>query len=220
MFIREYDVAVAAAREAGQLLAEGQGRRHAAEAKRAPTDLVTEYDRRSEAFLVEKLRAAFPGDAILAEEGGLRAGGGGRRWLVDPLDGTVNFAHGLPIFCVAVALEADGVVEVGAVEAPALGLSFAARRGAGATVNGRPLAVSDEDSLARALLSTGFPYDRQTSPANNFAQWEAFQRRAQAVRRLGSAALDLALVARGLLDGYWEMKLKPWDVAAGALPRS
>ncbi len=218
MSMDEYDVAVTAAREAGALLAEGHGRRHAVEHKQAAIDLVTEYDRRSEALVVARLRAAFPGDAVLAEEGGLSgAASARRRWLVDPLDGTTNFAHGLPLFCVSIALEVDGALAVGVVEAPALGLTFAARRGGGATLNGEPIAASDTDALARALVVTGFPYDRQTSDENNFAQFIAFQRRAQGVRRLGAAALDLAFVARGAFDGYWEMKLKAWDVAAGAL---
>ncbi|MSP59531.1 MAG: inositol monophosphatase [Myxococcales bacterium] len=209
--------AIAIAREAGALLAEGQGRRHAATVKSSPFDLVTEYDRRAEELILARLRAAFPGDRILAEESGLSGTASGARWVVDPLDGTTNFAHGLPLFAVSIAREVAGVVEVGVVHAPALGLTFAARRGDGATCNGAPIRVSDCDHLAAALLATGFPTDRQTSDENNFAQFIAFQRRAQGVRRLGSAALDLALVARGTYDGFWEMKLKPWDVAAGAL---
>jgi myo-inositol-1(or 4)-monophosphatase len=205
------------AREAGEILREGYGRRPAADAKRTATDLVTEFDRRSEERIVQRLHTAFPGDQILGEEGGLVGAAAPRRWLVDPLDGTTNYAHGLPIFCVSIGLEVDGALELALVYAPALALTFAARRGAGAACNGAPIQVSDETDLARSLLSTGFPYDRQTSPDNNFDQFLAFKRRAQAVRRLGSAALDLAFVARGSLDGFWEMKLKPWDLAAGAL---
>jgi myo-inositol-1(or 4)-monophosphatase len=212
------DVALSVAEEAGRLVLEGLGRRPAAHAKAASTDLVTEYDQRSEALIVSRLGAAFPGDAILAEEGGLRDGSRPeRRWLVDPLDGTTNFAHGLPLCSVSIALEVAGAVEVGVVAAPGLGWTFAARRGGGATWNGAPIAVSDAASLDGAMLVTGFPYDRQTSPDNNFDQFIAFQRRAQAVRRLGSASVDLCLVARGTFEGYWEMKLKPWDLAAGAL---
>jgi myo-inositol-1(or 4)-monophosphatase len=230
----ELDAALAfsvdVAREAGAILIQGfgagaarvLGRRQRADTKGSDIDLVTEYDRRAEAAIVGRLRARFPGDRVLAEEGaGGEPGGtrGGARWLVDPLDGTTNFAHGLPVFCVSIAREpaGGGPVDVGCVYAPALDLLFAARRGGGATCNGEPIHVSDESRIGRAMLATGFPYDRHTSDENNFAQFVAFQRRAQAVRRLGSAAIDLALVAAGTYDGYWEMKLKPWDMAAGAL---
>ncbi len=210
-------LALSIADEAGRLLLEGAGGHHAASTKGSAIDLVTEYDRRAEALILDRLRAARPGDGLLAEEGGLLASPSARRWIVDPIDGTTNFAHGHPVFCVSIALEAAGSIVAGVVHAPALGLTFAARRGGGATCNGAPIHVSDEGDLGRALLATGFPYDRHTARENNFDQFVALQRRAQGVRRLGSAAIDLALVARGVYDGYWEMKLKPWDVAAGAL---
>jgi myo-inositol-1(or 4)-monophosphatase len=214
----ELDAALRIAADAGALLRGAAFRHHAAASKRVATDLVTEYDKQSEALIVAALERTFPLDAIVAEEGGARGGAGGaRRWLIDPIDGTTNFAHGLPFFCVSIALEDEHGLAVGVVEAPALGWTFAAARGAGATLNGAPLRVSDTDDLGRALLATGFPYDRATSPQNNFAEFEALQRRAQGVRRVGAAALDLAMVAAGWLDGYWEMKLKPWDLAAGAL---
>jgi myo-inositol-1(or 4)-monophosphatase len=211
---------VETARRAAAILREGAGRSHRAASKRAATDLVTEYDRRSEAAIVAEIRAAHPDHHILAEEGGAVAGSEARarhRWLIDPLDGTTNFAHGLPFFCVSIALEIDGAIELGVVEAPALGWSFAAARGRGAALNDRPLHVSDVDGLDRALLATGFPYDRATNPRNNFAEFVTLQRRAQAVRRVGAAALDLCMVAAGWMDGYWEADLKPWDIAAGAL---
>jgi myo-inositol-1(or 4)-monophosphatase len=211
------EVALAAAGAAGEILGAAHGRPVAARSKGAAVDLVTEFDQASERAIVAKLAAAFPDDQIVAEEGGARGAAAEARWLVDPLDGTTNFAHGLPIYCVSIARERAGVLEVGVVHAPALGLTFAARRGAGATCNGEPIRVSAVDGLERALLVTGFPYDRHTSAENNFDQFAALQRRAQGVRRLGAAALDLAWVARGVLDGYWEMKLKPWDLAAGAL---
>lgn len=212
------DAALALSREAGVLLREGAGRVHAAASKGTATDLVTDYDTAAEALIIKGLRARFPDHAILAEEGGAVAGGAGAaRWLVDPLDGTVNFAHGLPFFCVSMACQVDGEVQVGVIHAPVLGMTFAARRGAGATRDGAPLRVSETAEFSRALLATGFPYDRQTSRENNFAQFVRMQRRAGAVRRLGSAALDLAFVAAGWNDGYWEMKLKPWDIAAGLL---
>ena len=214
--------ALAAAAEAGRLLSAAfgaLGQRHHALTKRSAVDLLTEYDERSEALIVERIAADFPGDLIIAEEGGARGGAGpaNARWLVDPIDGTTNFAHGIPFFCVAIAREVADVVEVGVVHAPALGLTFAATRGGGATCNGAPIHVSDATELPHGLFATGFPYDRQTSVDNNFDQFLAFQRRAQGVRRLGAAALDLAFVARGAFEGFWEMKLKPWDIAAGAL---
>jgi myo-inositol-1(or 4)-monophosphatase len=207
------------AADAGALLKEGAGRAHTARSKAAPVDLVTEYDRRAEALLVDAVRRAFPGDHILAEEGGASgaAGAAGRRWLIDPLDGTTNFAHGLPFFCVSVGVEEAGELVAGVVEAPALGWSFSAARGEGARLGDQPLHVSATDTLAASLLATGFPYDVATSPRNNFAQFEALYRRSHGVRRVGAAALDLAMVAAGWFDGYWEMKLKPWDLAAGAL---
>ncbi len=220
--------------EAGRLLANGAFRSHAAASKSLRTDLVTEYDRRSEAYLTARIASRFPEDLIVAEEasqGELAAAKPGqRRWLIDPLDGTTNFSHGLPFFCISIAVEVDGVVQAGAVEAPALGWRFVAEQGSGAWLwrrdptaagggGGTPhrLRVSQTDTLGGALLATGFPYDRATSPENNFAEFVALQKRALAVRRVGAAALDLALTASGQFDGYWEMKLKPWDLAAGIL---
>ena len=176
-------------------------------------DLVTEWDVRSEETIRNVL--APSGIPVLGEEqGGSRAGGA--HWLVDPIDGTVNFAHGLPLWCVSIALEQDGDLTVGVVSAPLLGWWFEASRGGGARDgDGRPLQVSTCSTLAQALLATGFPYD-VTGSANNFAEWEQLQRAAMC-RRLGSAALDLCLVARGWFDGYWERNLGPWDIAAGAL---
>lgn len=187
--------------------------------KTNPRDLVTEWDTRAEELIRARLAAATPAIPVLGEEAGGDAGAT-RRWLVDPIDGTVNFAHGLPLWTVAIALERGDDVEVGVVTAPALGWTFAARRGGGARVTradgDEPLAVSAVGELGRALVVTGFPYDRATSPLNNFAEWEHFQRRATC-RRLGAASLDLCMVAAGHFDAYWERKLQPWDCAAGAL---
>jgi myo-inositol-1(or 4)-monophosphatase len=186
--------------------------------KTDPRDLVTEWDLRSEELIREELLRGGPKIPILGEEGGQVGGEHDLRWIVDPIDGTVNFAHGFPIWCISIALERDGVSLLGVVAAPALGWWFEALAGNGAfDGNGNRLAVSTTERLAQALLTTGFPYDRATNPQNNFADWEHFQRTAGACRRLGSAALDLCLVARGWMDGYWERHLKPWDVAAGAL---
>jgi myo-inositol-1(or 4)-monophosphatase len=217
-------IAVEIARAAGRVLAEGfsggpaqqLGRRHGADAKSAAFDLVTEYDRRSEKLLVARLAAAFPGDEVIAEEGSKREGAGAR-WYVDPLDGTTNFAHGLPMFCIAIGRVVDGRVDLGVVHAPVLGWTFTATRGGGAWCNDRRLQVSTNAALAEAMLGTGFPSDRATSIDNNFPQFVAVKPYVRAVRRLGSAALDQALVAAGTYDGFWEMKLKPWDLAAGSL---
>lgn len=208
--------AVAAARAAADLL---RGARvEQVRGKTNPRDLVTEWDLRSEEVIRRVLDERAPGIAVLGEEGGQTGSGHGERWLVDPIDGTVNFAHGLPIWSISIALEDAAGVQVGVVAAPAMGWWFEATRGGGARdASGAPLHVSATPRLEQALLSTGFPYDRATSPDNNFAEWEHLQRVAGACRRLGSASLDLCLVACGWLDGYWERKLKPWDCAAGAL---
>lgn len=207
------EVARAAARAAAKLL---QGASAAdIRFKGTPRDLVTEWDLRSEDCIRKVLEPT--GIPVLGEEGGQR-GEGATRWLVDPIDGTVNFSHGLPIWSIAIALETPAGIELGVVAAPVLGWWFEATVGGGARdEHGQPLRVSTIATLDRAMLSTGFPYDLATSPDNNFAEWDALQRRAGACRRLGCASLDLCLVACGQLDGYWERKLKPWDVAAGAL---
>ncbi len=208
----------AAARAAADLLA--GARPSEVRGKSSPRDLVTEWDLRTEEAIRRVLLERERGIPILGEEGGLGAAdgqAGGLRWLVDPIDGTVNFAHGLPIFAVSVGFEEAGCGVAGAVVAPALGWRFAAARGEGATLNGAAIGVSAIPTLGRAMLVTGFPYDRALSADNNFAAWEHMQRRAGAVRRLGAASLDLCFVAAGWLDGYWEIKLKPWDIAAGAV---
>ena len=185
--------------------------------KGSPTNLVTEMDARAEALVLDRLRAAFPDDAVLGEEGGARAGGSGRRWLVDPLDGTTNYAHGVPIYAVSIGLEAAGRLALGVLYDPSLDELFVAERGAGATVNDVPCAVSTTATLDESLLATGFPYNVRETPDNNLAEYAAFSLRARGVRRLGSAVLYLAWLAAGRFDGYWELRLGPWDVAAGAL---
>jgi myo-inositol-1(or 4)-monophosphatase len=222
------DLARGVAAEAGRLLGGVGDRVGAVRAKGNPRDLVTEWDTRVEELIRERFAALTPGVPLLSEEAeALRAARGeaavgadaaaGDRWVVDPIDGTVNFAHGLPWFAISIALERGGQAIAGVVAAPALGWEFHGCRGGGGFLGDRRLAVSRVDRLGAALLGTGFPYDRATSPDNNFAEWEAFQRQAGACRRFGAASLDLCLVARGWLDGYWERGLHPWDVAAGAL---
>ena len=211
-------VAQEIAREAGRILVEGWGTRPAVGYKSEDINLVTEFDRRSEALIVDRLARAFPGDRVVAEEGTTagEARPGGRVWYVDPLDGTTNFAHGLPLFSVSLGLWIDGRAAVGVVEAPAVGWTFAGTTtGSGSTFNGKPIAPSTTERLSGALLVTGFPYERNPVQ-NNLAEWEAFTAAAQGTRRLGSAALDLCFVACGWLDGYWERALHPWDLVAGA----
>jgi myo-inositol-1(or 4)-monophosphatase len=181
-------------------------------------DLVTDADHASEAALLEFLAARFPGAAVLAEESGRSGVAGGRlRFVVDPLDGTTNYAHGLPHFAVNVAVEDEGGLVAGATYDPVRDELFVAGRGRGATLDGQPIRASDRHELGRALLCTGFPYDVHQDPEPVLRLFGAFLRRARAIRRLGSAALDLAYVACGRLDGFWEMKLKPWDLAPGIL---
>jgi myo-inositol-1(or 4)-monophosphatase len=181
-------------------------------------DLVTNVDRACEAHIVAGIEAARPGDGILAEEGsGRPAKGSPWRWVVDPLDGTTNYAHGYPRFCVSIGVERDGEAVAGVVYDPLLDELFRAVRGGGAFCNDRPLRVSGQPALERALLATGFAYDRRESAQDNVREFRAFLKAAGEVRRDGSAALDLCYVAAGRLDGYWEFKLSPWDVAAGGL---
>lgn len=186
-------------------------------AMKGDKDLVTEVDRESERLIVEHLLSRFPGHMILAEEGEYPQTGSTFRWIIDPVDGTTNFAHGFPWFCVSIALESFGELLAGVIYNPMHDELFTATRGGGAYLNGRRLGVSARSPLRDTLLGTGFPYDSATDPANNFSNFIAFQKAARGIRRAGAAALDLAYVAAGRLDGFWELKLKPWDVAAGVL---
>jgi myo-inositol-1(or 4)-monophosphatase len=210
-------VALRTAREAGALLRAGHERGFTVEHKGA-VDLVTEYDRQSEELVVAALGRAFPGHTVVGEEGSeVRGKESGAVWYVDPLDGTTNYAHRLPFYAVSIALELEGEPAVGVVYAPELGWEFTALRGRGAALGGVPLRVSAVPRLDASLLATGFPYDRRTSTENNVPEFAALLRLSQGVRRVGSAALDCAMVAWGVLDGYWESKVNPWDIAAGAL---
>lgn len=205
-----------AAKEAGRILMEEFGRRPRVYYK-GRIDLVTDIDRRSEASIVDFLHRRFPDYAILSEEGQGYDGKGGARWIVDPLDGTTNYAHGFPFFSVSIALEQGGRLRCGLVYDPLREEWFTAVQGGGASLNDEVIHVSDTERLEEALLATGFPYDMKESPENNMNHFRNFSMRAQAVRRPGVASIDLAYVASGRLDGFWEFKLKPWDIAAGAL---
>ncbi len=188
------DVAIQAAQAGARILRRGFGQTQRI-SRKGLVDLVTEQDRRSEEAIVQTIQSAFPNHAILAEERGQAGVPSRHRWIVDPLDGTTNYAHGYPVFCVSVAYEKDGVLEVGVIVDPLRREVFVAERGQGVTLNGRPARVSRTDTLIDCLLETGFPYERSRM----------------------AIALALAYVAVGRLDGFWEATLSPWDHAAGAL---
>ncbi len=180
-------------------------------------DLVTEVDKESERLIVQHLKARFPDHDIIAEEGSYAQSGSEFRWIIDPVDGTTNYAHGYPWFCTSIGLQYAGELSAAVIYNPIYDELFTAAKGGGAFLNGRRLSVSNSAPLKNTLLGTGFPYDCASDPANNFDSFIAFQKAARGIRRAGAAALDLAYVAAGRLDGFWELKLKPWDVAAGVL---
>ncbi len=210
------DVAVDLVRRAGALLVDGLARVRQIERK-AGAELVTDIDHASEALLVAGLSQHFPDHSIRGEEGGGTNRPSPYTWLIDPLDGTNNYAHGFPFFCVTVALMRDGAPVLGVTLDPLRDELFVAEAGRGAWCNGQPLRVSAAAALTDALLSTGFPYDFASNPANNVPEFARVHGRVQGVRRAGAAALDLAYVAMGRLDAHWELRLQPWDAAAGAL---
>jgi myo-inositol-1(or 4)-monophosphatase len=215
--MREFlETAVTAARAAGKLQRERLWKEHDI-AFKGEIDLVTEVDKASEELIVGAIRARYPEHDILAEENEYPSRHSTHKWIIDPLDGTTNYAHGFPWFGVSIGLEIDGAIEAGVIYHPMMDELFTAARGEGAFLNGERLQVSRRAPLKSCLLATGFPYDRSWDNENNFANFERFQMAARAVRRAGAAALDLAYVAAGRFDGYWECKLKPWDVAAGKL---
>ena len=204
------------ARGAGEILRSAYGKAHQVRFK-SRIDPVTDTDQRSEAYLLEQIGKKFPDDTIVAEESGQLNGQHTHRWIIDPLDGTVNFSHDVPIFSVSIAYAEGNRLLLGAVYDPMRDEMFSAERGQGAYLNGERLAVSESQELLHSLLVTGFPYDILTTPSNNLQNFINFSLRTQGVRRLGSAAQDLCYVAAGRFDGYWEGLLKIWDLAAGAL---
>lgn len=203
--------------DAGSLLVQRLG--SARVSNKGDIDLVTEADIAAEELIIERIRSHYPKHSILAEESGEAVSIGGTsswKWIIDPLDGTTNYAHGYPCFCVSIGLEHEGVLQVGVIYDPMRNELFAAERGEGTTLNDRRVRVSEVSELSNAMLCTGFPYNVRERP-DFTREFTIFTMNAQAVRRDGSAALDLAYVACGRFDGFWEDGLNPWDVAAGVL---
>lgn len=209
-------VAEEAARKAGRLLKENISKSDEIFYKGA-VDLVTPFDTKAQGTIVDHLSSFFPDHDYLAEEGLCQNKGAELRWIIDPLDGTTNYAHHYPVFTISIALERRSEIVLGLVYDPMREEMFSALKGNGAFLNGKKISVSDIDELDKSLLATGFPYDVRVSPENNISHFNNFIIRAQGIRRCGSAAMDLCYVACGRYDGFWELKLKPWDVAAGTL---
>ena len=204
------------ARHSGEILRAGYNQEHQVGYK-GVIDLVTEVDHQSEAYLLGEVQRDFPEHHIFSEESGIIQGDVENIWYIDPLDGTVNYAHHIPIFCVSIGYAFQGALTLGVVYDPLRDEMFTAERGKGAYLNGKQLNASAVAELQRSLLVTGFPYDTWNTKLDNFDNFEKFGKLTQGVRRLGSAALDLSYVAAGRFDGFWELSLKPWDVAAGGL---
>lgn len=201
---------------AAHMLREGYGKQHEVNLK-GRIDLVTEMDQRSEDYLVGQIRSHYPAHTIITEESGLLQGQAEFCWYLDPLDGTTNYAHALPLFCVSVGYAVNGQMQLGVVVDPMRDECFSAQRGVGAWANGQPIHVSETSELVSSLLVTGFPYDSWKTGRSNLDNFAHFTHLSQGVRRLGAAALDLCYVAAGRFEGYWEQTLKPWDLAAGSL---
>lgn len=213
--------AIDAAKTAGQILKDGFGTRFKTENKEGIHNLVTEYDHKAESAIIDLIKKRFPEHTFLAEESG-ESGvqsflKGQVRWIIDPLDGTVNFAHNIPIFCVSVAAELNGEIVAGAIYQPITDELFTAFKGGGAFLNGSPLKVSQTALLKDSILVTGFPYNVSENPHGCIDHFSQLLKLGLPIRRLGSAAIDLAYVAAGRFDGFWEVRLQPWDVAAGWL---
>jgi myo-inositol-1(or 4)-monophosphatase len=204
------------AMEAGKMLRQGLSHKHEIRHKGA-IDLVTEMDGRSEQLLIEKIRSSFPKDKIISEESGDLGGEGGHCWYIDPLDGTTNYAHGVPYFNVSIGYVVDGRPTLGVVYEPVRRECFSAKRGEGAWLNRKRIHASEATELIQSLLVTGFPYEQNEIFELNMRSFDHMVRLTQGVRRCGSAALDLCYTACGRFDGYWERGLKPWDIAAGAV---
>lgn len=204
------------ARTAGEILRKGFGQKIRIDRK-GVIDLVTEMDRESESYLLKAIRERYPHHQIITEESGVIEGEARQTWYIDPLDGTVNYAHGVPIFSVSIAYAEDGQVVLAGIYDPVQDEFYSAERGSGSWLNGVTLHVSEETMLDQSLLVTGFPYDIRTNPENNLDHYVDLTLRSRGVRRLGSAAIDLAYIAAGRFDGFWEVRIHSWDIAAGSL---
>jgi myo-inositol-1(or 4)-monophosphatase len=214
LIARAYETARETALEAGEVLLRYHVNRDFQVSKKGPINLVTEADVAAEQAVIKRIRETFPSHQILAEEQGELEGDPDFRWLIDPLDGTTNFAHSYPMFCVSIGLEVEGEVELGVIYNPVARELFSARRGHGAFLNGSRIFVSQKAALPDSLLVTGFSYD-MGEIQKNLRLFEKMMMRSRAVRRDGSAAMDMCAVACGRFDGFWEISLHPWDVAAG-----
>jgi myo-inositol-1(or 4)-monophosphatase len=212
----ELAAAIAAARLAGDLLRQMFGKATGIRQK-SPMEIVTEVDLQAEALIADRLRGSFPDYGFIGEEGGTSTFPVSASWIVDPIDGTTNFAHGYPVFSVSIALEVSGETVLGVVYNPVLDEMFSAEKGKGAYLNGERIHISEVRELRGALVASGFPYDAWTNPADNLAGWGKIVKRALSARCDGCASLDLCHVAAGCLDAYWEIDLEVWDYAAGAL---
>jgi len=210
------NIAREAAIKGGRILRENYGKKLNVEFK-GEVDLVTEVDHLSEEIIVSTISSTFPDHQIVAEEGTDVESTSPYRWFVDPLDGTTNYAHGFPCFAVSIAVEDSGRIVVGLVYDPLREECFTAIEGRGAYLNGQPISVSDTERLDKALLATGFPYERKKAVDKYIRPFRNFLLHAQEIRRAGAASIDLCYVAAGRLDGFWESKLHPWDIAAGSL---
>lgn len=212
------EIAIGWAREVGKIhLSYFRGTNLGIETKSNIYDVVTCADKQGEAFLLEQIQKLFPDHAVLGEESGAHAGTGDYLWVIDPLDGTNNFSQGLPVFTVSIGLQYKGEAVLGVVYAPYFDELYTAVKGGGAYLNGKSLRVSAKSALAESVLGTGFPYDKDVNPDNNAGNLVSILPSLRGIRRMGSAAYDLACVAAGFLDGYWELALHPWDICAGAL---
>jgi len=211
-------LAIEAAREAGKFLKYSIGRTRNVQIKRGEErNLVSDIDKASEEKIIDIIKRHYPTHAILAEESGARESTAEYKWVIDPLDGTTNYLHGVPIYCVTIGIERQGEVIAGVVYDPNLDELFTAEKGSGAYLNGKRMRVSRTTKLINSLLVTGFPYDISKNPDHAVEHFLNFLMESQGIRRLGSAALDLSYVAAGRLDGFWEVNLNPWDMAAGVL---
>ncbi len=205
------------AKEAGELIKENFGKHQSIEYKSNLSDLVTETDKRAEKLITDFIKREFPSHNILSEEGSGKKGHSDYLWVIDPIDGTTNFAHGLPIFSVSIGVVKNDEIIAGVVYDIMRNVIYSAEKGGGAFANGKKLRVSKNSDLRKSLLVTGFPYNVSENPNNVYEKFIAFLKNSRAVRRLGSAAIDCCYVAEGVFDGFWEVSLNPWDICAGKL---